>query len=449
MRPSALRQTGNAQVRRLIEAMERGQIAVPPDLQSAISPLRQWIDGCGHAVGADPHDEAPAQVQTYRAELEAVFHAVSEGIVVCDMDGQTVLANDAVARISGLASAAAMPRDLACFASLYRLTDGDGRPVPLEQWPMSRVLRGESVVNCELHALHGQTGREWDLSFSGEPVRDEDGRQILGVVIARDITAARAARDALHQRAVELDAARLAAEQARIEAEVANQAKDQFLANLSHELRNPLTPVLAVAGIMQSDSRLPADVRDDAAMIRRNIAIQTRLIDDLLDLTRITRGKVDLDLREVDLAAVLRQTLEICAVDLAAKSLRLEVEADACAHRVRADPARLHQIFWNLLKNAIKFTPAHGHIHVRCAARGKRRVAIRFSDNGIGIDSELLPKLFHPFEQGRRSVTRHLGGLGLGLAITKMLVDLHGGRIRAHSPGNGRGATFTVELPLA
>jgi two-component system CheB/CheR fusion protein len=314
---------------------------------------------------------------------------------------------------------------------------------------MASVLRGETVSNWELRARRTDTNQQWYFSFSGQPVRDARGHQILAVVTTRDVTGTRIAEEALRRRARELDAARVAAEQARREAEAASHAKDQFLATLSHELRTPLTPVLAVAGILESDPRLPADVREDAAMIRRNVALETRLIDDLLDLTRISRGKVELDLRPVNVPEVLRQTIDICAADLSAKSLRLDLDADNCPSTVIADPARLHQIFWNLLKNAIKFTPEGGLINVRCAARGKRRVSVRISDTGIGIEPELLPRLFRPFEQGRQAVTRQYGGLGLGLAISKALVDLHRGRIRAQSAGRGKGATFTVELPLA
>jgi PAS domain S-box-containing protein len=237
-------------------------------------------------------------------------------------------------------------------------------------------------------------------------------------------------------------------QKAKEAADAANQAKDRFLAMLSHELRTPLTPVLIATGILERDARLPEAVRKEMAMIRRNVLLETRLIDDLLDLTRIARDKMDLDLRPVDVAAVLWQTVAICSADLRAKALRLHLDLGPVSHPVLADTVRLHQVFWNLLKNAIKFTPDGGRIDIRCRATEPRRARIEVQDDGIGIEPERLPYLFTPFEQGERSRRHPGGGLGLGLSISKALVTLHGGTLNAHSDGPGRGATFVVDLPL-
>src|SRR6185369_12030125 len=229
-------------------------------------------------------------------------------------------------------------------------------------------------------------------------------------------------------------------------AESANRAKDHFLAVLSHELRTPLAPVLSTVQLLEHKEGLPEDVREALAMIRRNVELEARLIDDLLDLTGITRGKLDLAFETVDVHQALREVLEICDRDLQAK--RIAVTTELHAHRicVRADPARLQQVLWNVVKNAVKFSPEEGRILLRTSDGPGGTVEIAVTDSGIGIDPDVLPRIFDAFEQGSRDVTRMFGGLGLGLAISKALVDLHGGSLRAKSDGRGLGATFSLSL---
>lgn len=236
------------------------------------------------------------------------------------------------------------------------------------------------------------------------------------------------------------------------EVEAANRAKDHFLAMLSHELRTPLTPVLAAAGELEKDVRLPEEVRQDLRMIRRNVAIQSRLVDDLLDLTRLGRGKLELEVQPVELGTLLRETTSIVAPEIDARQQRLAVEltaAEGCI--VHGDGPRLQQVFWNLLKNAVKFSPSGARI--RLTARrvdGAPRIAVEVADEGIGIDPAHLAKIFEPFEQvaARGKQRGSDGGLGLGLAIAKAIVELHQGTIRVFSDGVGRGARFGVELPV-
>jgi CheY-like chemotaxis protein/anti-sigma regulatory factor (Ser/Thr protein kinase) len=180
-------------------------------------------------------------------------------------------------------------------------------------------------------------------------------------------------------------------------------------------------------------------------MIRRNVELEARLIDDLLDLTRISKGKVQLNLEEVDAHSLLQNALEICQADIEKKHLALRTEFAAERVSLEADPARLQQIFWNLIKNAVKFTPKGGRLEIR-TENIDEELRVEVSDSGMGIDSETLPKIFNAFEQGDRS---QLGGLGLGLAISKALVETHHGRLTAASPGPGQGATFTAVFPLA
>jgi CheY-like chemotaxis protein/nitrogen-specific signal transduction histidine kinase len=233
------------------------------------------------------------------------------------------------------------------------------------------------------------------------------------------------------------------------EAEAANQAKDRFLAMLSHELRTPLTPVLAAAGAMANDASVPEHVREELGMIRRNVSIQNRLIDDLLDLTRISRGKLMLERERLSLHALVRSALEITAPDLDARDQRLTLDLaalDGCA--LDGDGARLQQVFWNLLKNAVKFSPPGTAISITTERLGDR-VRIRVQDRGVGLASGDLERIFQPFEQVRGDGRgADAGGLGLGLAIARTIVELHHGSLRAESGGHGQGATFIVELPV-
>ncbi len=236
-----------------------------------------------------------------------------------------------------------------------------------------------------------------------------------------------------------------AAQKARAESERANLAKDSFLAMLSHELRTPLTPVLtSVLALEQSDG-LPEEVRGSLQMIRRNVELEARLIDDLLDLTRISKGKVQLNLEEVDAHSLLRNALEICQADIDKKNLSLSTDFAAENVCLDADPARLQQIFWNLIKNAVKFTPEGGRLEIR-TQNNDGQLRVQVSDSGMGIDAETLPKIFNAFEQGDRT---QLGGLGLGLAISKALVETHNGKLTAESAGKNQGATFTAMFPVA
>jgi PAS domain S-box-containing protein len=239
-------------------------------------------------------------------------------------------------------------------------------------------------------------------------------------------------------------------EQRRSEKIVAmNEAKDRFLATLSHELRTPLTPVLAVISGLEASGRLPAELRGDIAMVRRNIELEARLIDDLLDVTRISRGKLELQRQELELRQVLEHAIRTsCGEEVAAGRLRLVAEL-ADGHRLWADAPRLTQVFWNLLSNAVKFTPEGGTISVRSWTDEPGWLAVEIADTGIGIEPELLPRIFDAFEQGdSRTATRFGAGLGLGLAISRAIVGFHGGVLEAHSDGPGRGATFRVRLPL-
>ncbi|MDQ6808828.1 MAG: ATP-binding protein, partial [Verrucomicrobiota bacterium] len=237
--------------------------------------------------------------------------------------------------------------------------------------------------------------------------------------------------------------------QAKEEVERASRTKDEFLAALSHELRTPLTPVLMTLSTMRDETRLPLDVRDQLSMMKRNIELEARLIDDLLDLTRIAKGKLALRVESCDAHSLVALAIEMVRSEALRK--RQTVEVDLAAHRslITGDPARLQQVFWNVLKNAVKFTPESGRLAVR-SHDVEDQLVIEVSDTGIGIDQASMERIFLPFEQAASLSAHHrFGGLGLGLSISRAIVDLHGGAIHAASVGQGSGATFRVELPAA
>jgi len=292
---------------------------------------------------------------------------------------------------------------------------------------------GGDSFSVEYRVRHrdGQYVHVWD---KGLIVRDEKGRPVRVVGSTIDITERKEAQEEL--------------ERAHTEAQAANEAKDQFLATLSHELRTPLTPVLAVVSRLEEDPRF-AELTGELRMIRRNVELEARLIDDLLDLTRISRGKLELYRRTTDARQVVQHALATVEQELMEKKLRLEVWLAAASHRVSADAPRLTQVFWNLLSNAVKFTPPGGTVAVRSRLDpAARELVIEVSDTGMGIEPEVMPRIFEAFEQTDRRITRQFGGLGLGLAVSRAIVDLHGGRLTAASDGRDQGSTFSVRLPF-
>jgi signal transduction histidine kinase len=235
-------------------------------------------------------------------------------------------------------------------------------------------------------------------------------------------------------------------DEAKKQAETANAAKDRFLATLSHELRTPLNPVLMCTSSYLGMPGLSDDLRDDMAMIHRNVQLEARLIDDLLDITRIVNGKIVLRPEIVDLHQLLRETIPICVTNGSTHPVNLELQAGDDERHLRADRARLQQVFWNLINNAVKFSPNASPVTVRTFNPQPGRLAVEVSDRGIGIEPGRIEQLFGAFQQSDQTITRRFGGLGLGLAISKALVEMHGGRIHAHSEGPGHGAAFTVEM---
>ena len=279
-------------------------------------------------------------------------------------------------------------------------------------------------------------------------MRDESGRLLGYAKLTRDMTESRrveAIEIASQQREEILDAER----NARIEAQKATRIKDEFLATLSHELRTPLSSILGWTQILlKGVTTSPADERRAIEVIDRNARAQVQLIDDLLDLSRIMTGKLRLDLQQVSMLDVVQAAIDSAAPTAAAKDIRLRSVLDPSRMTVNGDPSRLQQVVWNLLTNAVKFTPPGGQVQV-LLQRVNSHIELSVSDTGIGIPASFIGQVFDRFSQRDGSSTRAHGGLGLGLAICRQLVELHGGTIRADSPGEGQGSTFSVELPIS
>lgn len=284
----------------------------------------------------------------------------------------------------------------------------------------------------------------------------EENTRILQELKAKEMEALRerAAKEVAEARAAlveELQARTEELNRSREELRQANAAKDQFLAMLSHELRTPLTPVLAVVDDRGDDLSLPDDIRRDFQMIGRNVRLETHLINDLLDLTRITQGKLEVNHQPADLLRIVREVVEMCSASQRPQA-GIHMQADAVEAVVTGDAVRLTQVVWNLLQNAIKFTPATGRIDLKLSLvnhQNSASVQLEVIDNGIGIKPEMLGRIFDAFQQESRLTTRLYGGLGLGLAISQAIVSLHHGKLTAESAGQDCGATFRLTLPLA
>ena len=315
---------------------------------------------------------------------------------------------------------------------------------PIIVWTAFRLSARETATGLFVLSAIAIWGT---LHRYGPFVRPDDNQSLLllqSFNVLTSITAMALAAGMAEQRRAEA-----ALEQQRATVEAANRTKDNFLAMLSHELRTPLTPVLAALDLLKTAAPLTAELHSTLAMMRRNIELESQLIDDLLDLTRITKDKMHLDFESVDAHQAIANVVEICASEVSAKKLQVQLELQAADFHVMADPAKFQQIIWNLFKNAIKFTGEGGRITISSANHLPQILTIGLSDTGIGIEPEIMERIFNPFEQGERSFQRRFGGLGLGLTISKSLAQAHGASLIAKSEGRDRGATFLLTMKTA
>jgi PAS domain S-box-containing protein len=365
------------------------------------------------------------------ARLVAIVDSSDDAIVSKTLEGVITSWNRAAERIFGYTSAEAVGRHITLIVPEERRSE--------EAQVLARLVRGERVDHFET-VRRTKDGRLIDISLTVSPVRNSAGHIIGASKVARDISDRR-------QREQEWQALLEREQEARSEAEALNRSKDQFLATLSHELRTPLNAIYGWARMLSTGRLDEPTIHRATEAILRNAAAQVQLIEDLFDVSRVITGNMRLEVRPLDVAAVLEAALDSVEPAAATKGVHLESVVDPGAGAMMGDPARLQQVVWNLLMNAVKFTPRGGRVTVQLR-RASGQIEIVVSDTGGGIAPEHMPRLFQRFGQVDGSSTRRHSGLGIGLALVRHLVDLHGGTVNAFSAGPGLGATFTVTLPV-
>ena len=358
-------------------------------------------------------------------QFQILVDSVEEyAIYMLDPNGTVVTWNTGAQKIKGYAPEEIIGKNFACF---YTAEDvAAGKP----QRNLREAARRGHIRDQGLRVR--KNGSTFEAEVILTALRNNDGNLRGYSKVTRDIT------DQIRSRESQAE---------KIAVQKASKAKDDFLAALSHELRTPLTPALAAATYLEENAeKIPQEFVQDVQLIKRNVKLQARLIDDLLDLTRITRGKLRLDLENCDAHTIINNAIDTASSAIAAKKLKVSTTLNARKHHILADCIRLQQVFWNLINNAVKFTHPFGEITIDTFNDDAGRFHFEIADNGIGIEPERMASLFTPFEQADASITRQFGGLGLGLAISKHLVDRHHGTIEAESRGRSFGATFRVTL---
>jgi PAS domain S-box-containing protein len=377
-------------------------------------------------------------VSIIAARLAAIVESSDDIIIGKTLDGTITSWNPAAERILGYVAAEAIGQSIKLI-------------IPPDRWDeedivLAHIRRGKKVEHFET-VRRAKDGRLLNLSLTVSPIRDDQGRIVGASKIARNITDRIQGQQERDRLLVSEKKARRQAEEARIQAEEANRRKDEFLAVVSHELRSPLSAITGWASLMRSGKLDREETARAAETILRNAQLQTQLISDLLDVSAIVSDRLRLNIRPFTFGSVIKEALEVVRPAAQAKSIRLEFSMDPTVGPVAGDPDRLQQVCWNLFSNAVKFTPIGGAIQVR-VLRTNSSLKVVVSDNGKGIPPHLLSPIFERFRQGDSSTTREHGGLGLGLAIVRHLVELHGGEVKARSEGPGKGAEFVVELPI-
>jgi PAS domain S-box-containing protein len=365
---------------------------------------------------------SPLALVASEIRFRRLFEAAKDGILILEADtGAIVDANPFLLDLLGYTHADLLGKKL---WDIGLLGDVEASKASF------RELQERGYVRYENLPLEARDKRHVEVEVVSNVYRA--GETLIIQCNIRDVTERKRAEEELRR--------------AKEAAEEAGRVKDRFLATLSHELRTPLTPVLATIAYIEQRPGLPEDLREEFASIRRNVELEARLIDDLLDVTRIGQGKLELHREAVNAHATLRAALEVCQGEAEVKGLEVSLALRAKVHHIWADPVRIQQVFWNLIRNAVKFTPAGGCISLRSADAGAGRLVIEVADTGVGIQREAIPRIFDAFEQGGTPVTRRYGGLGLGLAIAKTLVELHGGSLTVTSGGRDSGSLFRIEL---
>ena len=377
------------------------------------------------------HLVASLETRRQKEILAVTLASIGDAVIITDIKGRITFVNAVAENLMGWTAKEA--EDRPC-AEVFRIVNEEtGLPV---ESPVDKVLSTGAIAGLANHTvLITKDGRRLPIDDSGAPIRESDGTVRGVVLIFRDFTAHKDFEQTLIR--------------AKEEIEASSKAKDKFLATLSHELRTPLTPVLATLSSWEATNELPSGLRSDLERVRRNVELEARLIDDLLDLTRIENGKLSLEKELLDMHGLIQSAVAFFRDEIESKGLRIHCRLEAKNSYFEADPARLQQIFLNIIGNAVKFTPEAGNIEIASANPHKRELTVAIADDGIGMSDAVMARLFQRFEQGDPSPDRGYRGLGLGLSITKALVEAHGGTLHAESKGSGYGSTFVLRFAVS
>ncbi|MBD2524486.1 PAS domain S-box protein [Nostoc sp. FACHB-133] len=394
--------------------------------------LKQSIEGV-ITVSRDitEHKRAEKSLRESEARFRRLFESNLIGVAFWNVDGFVIDANDAFLQLAGYTHEE--------FTLSGKVNWRELTPIEYKYLDDRAILEVQTTGVSKIYEkeyIH-RNGKRVPIVLGIALLNDS---QEHGVAFVLDITDRKLAEK-------ECDRLLQCERTARQEAEIANQIKDEFLAVLSHELRTPLNPILGWSKMLRTRKFDEQTTNRALETIERNAKLQTQLIEDLLDVSRILQGKLNLNICPVNLVMVVEAALETVRLAAEAKSIEIQTIFDASLGQVMGDPNRLQQVVWNLLSNAVKFTPTGGRVGIRLM-EASNQIQIQVSDTGKGINPDFLPFVFDYFRQADGTTTRTFGGLGLGLAIVRKVVEMHGGKVQAESPGEGLGATFTVELPL-
>ena len=384
---------------------------------------------------ASARRNAEKRLREQRELLQVTLESIGDAVIAADIEGKVNFINPTAEKMTGWTMKEAAGKQL---EEVFHIVN-EGTREPVES-PFAKIKLEGLVVGLANHTmLITKDGREIPIEDSGAPIKDENGTVIGAILVFHDVS---------ERRRIEREREKLlkSEQAARSEAENANRLKDEFLATVSHELRTPLNAILGWSSMLNRGPFDEENIRPALEVIERNAKVQGELINDILDVSRIITGKLRIEPKPVELAPIIESAVDTLRPAADAKSISLELSLDSNSGVVLGDQSRLRQIIWNLVSNAIKFTPDGGQIEIRLQ-QADSHLDLIVSDSGIGIDKEFLPFVFERFRQADASTTRSERGLGLGLAIVRHLVELHGGTVSAESDGSGKGATFTIRLP--
>jgi PAS domain S-box-containing protein len=412
-----------------------------------VSPIR---DAAGKVVGASKiarditeKKRAEDALAQQREWLQTTLESIGDAVIATDARGEVEFINAVAEHLTGWRREDA--RGKPCAEVFHIVNEVTRRPA---ENPVHRVLKEGVVIGLANHTLLiAADGTERPIDDSAAPIRGRDARIVGTVLVFRDVTERRQIENERYAATLERERLLESERAARADAERANRLKDEFVAIVSHELRTPLNAMMGWTEILANDQSDPETRGRAVEVLRRNTRLQTQLVSDLMDTSRMLSGKLRLELQSVELTTVVRDAVQTVQSAADSKGLEITTNLEEGAGIALADPARLQQVLCNLLLNAVKFTPRGGRVSVGLRAIDTH-AEITVSDDGVGIQPELLSSIFDRFRQADSSTSRRFGGLGLGLAIVKQLVEMHGGTVQAASGGEGQGASFTVSLPV-